>query len=75
MRIRENDTFMRYETEMIFDNFSYIKTETISGDIRTDVKNMLLANGSLHGIKEASRLFMRKSMRHVIYHWKRHMNI
>ena len=30
---------------MIFDNFSYIKTETLSGDIRTDVKNMLSING------------------------------
>ncbi len=30
---------------MIFDNFSYIKTEPLSGDIRTDVKNILLING------------------------------
>lgn len=30
---------------MIFDNFSYIKTETLSGDIRTDIKNILLING------------------------------
>lgn len=30
---------------MIFDNFSYIKTEQLSGDIRTDVKNILLING------------------------------
>jgi HD superfamily phosphohydrolase YqeK len=33
------------EIEMIFDNFSYIKTEPLSGDIRTDVKNILLING------------------------------
>ena len=26
---------------MIFDNFSYIKTEPLSGDIRTDVKNIV----------------------------------
>lgn len=45
MRIKENDTFVGRETEMVFDNFEYIKTETLSGDIRTDVKNMLLANG------------------------------
>lgn len=31
--------------KMIFDHFSYVKTETVSGDIRTDVKNMLLING------------------------------
>lgn len=30
---------------MIFDNFSYIKTEPLSVDIRTDVKNILLING------------------------------
>ncbi len=30
---------------MIFDNFSYIKMEPLSGDIRTDVKNILLING------------------------------
>ena len=30
---------------MIFDNFSYVKTEPLSGDIRTDVKNILLING------------------------------
>ena len=30
---------------MIFDDFSYIKTEPLSGDIRTDVKNILLING------------------------------
>lgn len=30
---------------MIFDNLSYIKTEPLSGDIRTDVKNILLING------------------------------
>ena len=30
---------------MIFDNFSYIKTEILSGDIRQDVKNLLLGNG------------------------------
>lgn len=30
---------------MIFDNFSYIKAEPLSGDIRTDVKNILLING------------------------------
>lgn len=30
---------------MIFDNFDYIKTELLSGDIRTDVKNILLING------------------------------
>ena len=30
---------------MIFDDFGYIKTETIIGDIRTDVKNMLSING------------------------------
>ena len=32
---------------MIFDNFSYIKTEPLSGDIRTDVKNILLNNGKI----------------------------
>ncbi len=30
---------------MIFDNFDYIKTQPLSGDIRTDVKNILLING------------------------------
>ena len=30
---------------MILDNFSYIKTETLSGNIRTDIKNILLING------------------------------
>lgn len=30
---------------MIFDDFSYIKTEPLSGNIRTDVKNILLING------------------------------
>ncbi len=45
MRIREKDTFVVRETEMIFDNFSYIKTETLSGDIRTDIKNFLFING------------------------------
>lgn len=30
---------------MIFDNFDYIKTETLSGDIQTDVKNLLTING------------------------------
>lgn len=30
---------------MIFDNFSYIKTETLSGDIQTDIKNILSING------------------------------
>lgn len=29
---------------MILDNFDYIKTETLSGDIRADVKNILLIN-------------------------------
>ncbi len=30
---------------MIFDDLGYIKTEPLSGDIRTDVKNILLING------------------------------
>ena len=30
---------------MILDHFNYIKTETLSGDIRADVKNILLING------------------------------
>lgn len=30
---------------MILDKFSYIKTEALSGDIRTDIKNILLING------------------------------
>lgn len=30
---------------MMFDNFSYIKTKPLSGDIHTDVKNILLING------------------------------
>ncbi len=30
---------------MIFDDLGYIKTEPLSGDIRTDIKNILLING------------------------------
>lgn len=30
---------------MILDNFNYIKTETLSGDIRKDIRNLLLING------------------------------
>lgn len=30
---------------MILDNFHYIKTEPLSGDIRADIKNILLING------------------------------
>lgn len=30
---------------MIFDHFDYIKSEAPSGDIRMDIKNLLLING------------------------------
>lgn len=30
---------------MIFDDFSYVKTEALSGDVRTDAKNLLLLGG------------------------------
>ena len=33
------------EFEMILDNFGYIKTEILCGDIRADVKKLLSLNG------------------------------
>ncbi len=47
---------------MIFDNFSYIKTEAISGDIRTDVKNMLLINGKNNTYVHVSNVAERNAL-------------
>ena len=47
---------------MIFDNFDYIKTETLSGDIRTDVKNMLLINGKNNTYVHVSNVAERNAL-------------
>lgn len=47
---QETDTFAGYvgAVKMIFDEFSYVKTEILSGDIREDVKNLLSLGGKYH---------------------------
>ena len=52
----------RWESKMIFDNFSYIKTEALSGDIRADVKNMLLINGKNNTYVHVSNVAERNAL-------------
>lgn len=47
---------------MIFDNFDYIKTETLSGDIQTDVKNILLINGKHNTYVHVSNVAERNAL-------------
>lgn len=52
---------------MILDHFNYIKTETLSGDIRTDVKNILLINGKYSTYIHVSNVAERNVLISKIY--------
>lgn len=47
---------------MIFDNFAYIKTETLSGDIQTDVKNIFSINGKHNTFVHVSNVAERNAL-------------
>ena len=47
---------------MILDHFSYIKTETCSGDIRADIKNLLFSNGKYNTYVHVSNVAERNAL-------------
>lgn len=47
---------------MILDHFGYIKTEPLSGDIRTDIKNLLFINGKCNTFIHASNVAERNAL-------------
>lgn len=47
---------------MILDHFSYIKTETLSGDIRTDIKTLLFINGKYNTYIHVSNVAERNAL-------------
>lgn len=47
---------------MIFDSLSYIKTEILSGDIKTDVKNILSLNGKYNTCVHVSNVAERNAL-------------
>lgn len=47
---------------MILDSFEYIKTETLSGDIREDIKNLLLINGKYNTYIHVSNVAERNAL-------------
>lgn len=55
---------------MILDNFSYIKTETLSGDIRTDIKTLLFINGKNNTYIHVSNVAERNALIAKTYNLK-----
>lgn len=47
---------------MILDHFGYIKTEPLSGDIRTEIKNLLFINGKCNTFIHASNVAERNAL-------------
>lgn len=47
---------------MIFDSLNYIKTEILSGDIKTDVKNILSLNGKYNTCVHVSNVAERNAL-------------